>query len=214
MCLYACLIVIWLIFKSVETWAQTMELYIFRTIFSLGSESWLGRCLYNVIFRSSEPTGTGASFRPGTWQPPTWLLADINVLHQHWSSHWSVLLACLELVFRKPDSTHRRYLTTLNEDYGVANVRQFNILYLRQLNRVFPRTRQHYAKIFDGENIIFMVISKFCGICVLLEEEVIVFWVVRYWCLLSSTFGKQPVNFEVLFPVIKCKCQLAESFVC
>lgn len=124
MCLYACLIVIWLIFKSVETWAHTMELYIFRTIFSLGSESWLGRCLYNVVFRSSEPTGTGASFRPGTWQPPTWLLADINVLHQHWSPHWSVLLAFLELVSRKPDSTHRRYLTTLNEDYGVANVRQ------------------------------------------------------------------------------------------
>ncbi len=30
--------------------------------------------LLNFIFRSSEPTGSGQSFRPGTWQPPTWMM--------------------------------------------------------------------------------------------------------------------------------------------
>lgn len=64
------------------------------------SAYWIPKSSHSFIFRSSEPVGSGHTFKPGTWQPPTWMvialqgeLANIKASSSFYSQQFGKLLS-------------------------------------------------------------------------------------------------------------------------
>ena len=79
--------------ESALTYALSNELL-------LSSSDYIDSTSFFFSFnRSSEPTGTGATFKPGTWQPPTWMPTWISADGGAIPEHFSFTYLCNTLTF-------------------------------------------------------------------------------------------------------------------